>query len=276
VVQLSSGIGSQMSGKLEVRYSVSASFEDLSQAAAQHLLEQVESAAEARGIARIAISGGNTPKRMFELLADQAGPLFKRMPWDRLQIYWVDERCVPPDHPDSNYRMTREALLDKAPLRPEQIFRMEGELEPELAAARYESLIRGQFRLEGAQIPTFDVVSLGMGDDGHTASLFPHTQAIYELGRVVVANSVPQKNTWRLTLTAPVLNQGRDVFFLVQGKDKAKILKEVLLGTRDPDMLPSQLIRPASGTLLFLLDAAAAQELPPPDSTGMGRLEIER
>jgi 6-phosphogluconolactonase len=265
-----------MSGKLEVRYSVSASFEDLSQAAAQHVLQQVESAVEARGIARIAVSGGNTPKRMFELLADQAGPWFKRMPWDRLQIYWVDERCVPPDHPDSNYRMTREALLDKAPLRPEQVFRMEGELEPELAAARYESLIRGQFRLEGAQIPTFDQVSLGMGADGHTASLFPHTQAIYELGRVVVANSVPQKNTWRLTLTAPVLNQGRDVFFLVQGKDKAKILKEVLLGTRDPDTLPSQLIRPASGTLLFLLDAAAAQELPPPDSTGTGRLEIER
>ncbi len=265
-----------MPATIEVQYEVSNSPTDLSEAAAEHLFNQIEDAVSARGLARVAISGGSTPKRMFELLADPTGPYVKRMPWDHMQLYWVDERCVPPDHPESNYRMTREAMLDEVPLRADQIFRIEGELEPELAAARYESVIRRQFRLEGAEIPTFDVISLGMGDDGHTASLFPHTEGIYELGRIAIANHVPQKDTWRVTLTSPVLNQARDVFFLVQGKDKAPVLKQVLLGKRDPDTYPSQLIRPASGRLLFMLDFDAAAELPAPDNQGSGRLEIAR
>jgi 6-phosphogluconolactonase len=264
-----------MSGKLEALYYVHATAEDLAQSAAQHVLEQVELAVASRAIARIAVSGGTTPKRMFEVLANSSGPFAERMPWDRLELYWVDERCVPPDHPDSNYRMTREALLDKVPLPSGQVFRMEGELEPELAASRYETVIRRQFRLKGAEVPTFDLILLGMGNDGHTASLFPHTEAIYALGRIVVANHVPQKDTWRLSLTSPVLNQGRDVFFLVQGNDKAEILKEVLLGKRDPDTHPAQLIRPKSGKLLLLLDSAAAAELPPPDNSQVGRLEME-
>ena len=126
-----------------------------------------------RGKARIAISGGNTPKHMFELLADTSAPYREQIPWDKLELYWVDERCVPPDQPDSNYRMTREALLDKVPLSKTQIFRIQGELDPEEAAAKYESDIRQSFRLEGAEIPCFDMVALGMGPDGHTASLFP-------------------------------------------------------------------------------------------------------
>ena len=117
--------------------------------------------------------------------------------------------------------MTREALLDHVPLRPEQIHRMEGELEPEVAAARYESELRNSFRLEGAECPRFDLVSLGMGDDGHTASLFPHTEALHEMGRLVTANQVPQKDTWRITLTWPVINHARSVFFLIAGADKA-------------------------------------------------------
>ena len=131
------------------------------------------------------------------------------MPWDKLELFWVDERTVPPDHPESNYRMTREALLDHVPLNPEQIHRMEGELEPEVAAARYESLLRNTFRLEGAETPRFDLIALGMGDDGHTASLFPHTAAIHEMGRLVTANQVPQKDTWRITLTWPVINHAQ-------------------------------------------------------------------
>jgi 6-phosphogluconolactonase len=265
-----------MPGKLEVLYYVFDSAENLALAAAKRLVEQVESAAAARGVARIAVSGGSTPKRMFELLADPALPFFSRMPWARLELYWVDERGVPPDHPESNFRMTREALLEKVPLPPGQIFRMEGELEPGLAASRYEDVIRRQFRLAGAEFPAFDVITLGMGPDGHTASLFPHTAAVHEARRIVVANHVPQKDTWRITLTSPVVNQGRDVFFLVQGKDKAKVLKEVLLGADDPDTYPTQLIRPVSGRLTLLLDRASAEELPPPDDTGWGRVEIER
>ena len=198
------------------------------------------------------------------------------MPWDRLDLYWVDERAVPPDHAESNYRMTREALLDHVPLRPEQIHRMEGELEPEVAAARYESELRNSFRLEGAQSPRFDLVALGMGADGHTASLFPYTQALHEIGRLVTTNQVPQKDAWRITLTWPVIDHASSVFFLIAGADKAKILNEVLTGPRDPERLPSQLIWPASGILTLFLDKAAAALLPATDGEGCGVLERER
>ena len=190
---------------------------------------------------------------------------------ESLDLYWVDERCVPPYDAESNYRMTREALLDRVPLKPEQIHRMEGELEPEAAAARYESELRSSFRLEGAEGPRFDLVALGMGPDGHTASLFPHTTALH-LNRLVVANHVPQKNTWRITLTSPVINHARSVFFLVGGEDKALILKDVMTGPRDPERLPSQLIWPVSGILTLVLDRAAAALLPATDGEGCGRL----
>ena len=195
------------------------------------------------------------------------------MPWSQLDLWWVDERCVPPDDPDSNYRMTREAMLDHVPLKPEQIHRMEGELEPEATAARYESELRNSFRLEGAELPRFDVVQLGMGPDGHTASLFPHTQALFELDRLAVANHVENKDAWRVTLTWPVINRGSQVFFLIGGADKAQILKEVFTGPRDPDRLPSQLIKPTGGILTLLLDRAAASLLPAPDAQGFGVLE---
>ena len=183
---------------------------------------------------------------------------------------------MPPNDKDSNYGMTREAMLDTVPLKPEQVFRIEGELPPEEAAARYESTIRNQFRLEGAEVPRFDVLQLGMGDDGHTASIFPHTDAIHELGRIVDANHVPQKDTWRITLTWPVIIEANDVFFLIGGKDKADPLHRVLQGPYDPETLPSQLIQPKNGRLLFLLDKDAAALLPPTDASGRGRLEITR
>jgi 6-phosphogluconolactonase len=153
---------------------------------------------------------------------------------------------------------------------------MEGELDPEVAAARYEAELRNSFRLEGAEIPRFDLIALGMGPDGHTASLFPHTQAIHEMTRLVTANHVPQQNTWRITLTWPVINHASSVFFLIAGADKAEILKEVLIGPRDPDRLPSQLIWPCSGILTLILDKAAAALLPATDGEGCGGLERER
>jgi 6-phosphogluconolactonase len=265
-----------MPRKTEVEYRVCDGADALSCAAAEHFLETAQAAVSANGVARIAISGGNTPKRTFELLSNPAEKFVTAMPWAQIELYWVDERTVPPDNKDSNYHMTREALLNKVPLKPANIFRIEGELDPEEAAARYESAIRNHLRLEGAQGPRFDMLALGMGDDGHTASLFPHTNAIHELGRIAVANQVPQMDTWRVTLTWPVINEGRDVFFLIGGKDKAQPVHDVLLGKYDPETLPSQLIRPRSGRLLMLLDKDAAALLPRPDANGTGRLEIER
>jgi 6-phosphogluconolactonase len=226
--------------------------------------------------ARIAISGGSTPKAAFELLADRNQPWYSSMPWEYLDLYWVDERCVPPDDAESNYRMTREALLDQVPLSPEQIHRMEGEWEPQAAAARYESDLRSSFHLDGNESPRFDLISLGMGPDGHCASLFPQTEALHEMRRLVTANHVPQKDAWRITLTWPVINHARSVFFLIAGADKAEILKEVLMGPSDPERLPSQLIWPSSGILTLILDKAAAALLPATNKDGCGVLERER
>ncbi len=253
--------------------------ERVAQAAAEVFTKYAAEAATQRGVARIAISGGTTPKRMFALLADPAQPFLKAAPWDRLELYWVDERCVGPDDAESNYRMTREQMLSKVPLHAEKVFRMEGELPPEEAASKYEATLRNNFKLEGAQAPGFDLVFLGMGDDGHTASLFPHTEALNEMGRLVVANHVPQKDTWRVTLTWPVINQGKRVIFLIEGAAKADCLHEVLLGDYDPESLPSQLILPESGHLHLLLDAEAARRLPKVGMQGeaeTGTLELVR
>lgn len=222
----------------------------------------------------VAFSGGTTPKAVFELMADDSKPYRALVPWERLGFFFVDERSVPPDDKDSNYGMARTALLDKVPIEPSQIYRIQGELNPEEGAAKYESAIREAFRLEGAQMPVFNLVSLGMGDDGHTASLFPRTEALHELGRIAVPNQVPQKDTWRLTLTWPVINQGQDVSFLLKGSAKAETLRRVFLGGYDPETLPSQLIRPANGQLTLLLDRDAAALFPKPKADSVGVLEV--
>jgi 6-phosphogluconolactonase len=259
--------------KLRIVYYVEPDAEALALHAARHFVEQAEQAVAARGRARMAISGGSAPKPAYALLADPAQPWRARMPWERLDLWWVDERCVPPDHPDSNYRMARETLLDHVPLKPAQIHRMEGELDPHAAADRYESELRNGFRLEGAEAPCFDLVALGLGTNGHTASLFPHTPALHELTRLVTANHVAAKEAWRITLTLPVINRARSVFFLIGGADKAQISKEVFLGPRDPERLPSQLIQPVGGILTLILDRTAAALLPATDGEGRGALE---
>jgi 6-phosphogluconolactonase len=260
---------------IQVTYYVYDDPEEMSQHMARLMTDSLGSAAARRGVARVAVSGGNTPRRSFELLADENQPFRRQMPWGKLGFYFVDERCVPPEDKDSNYRMTREALLAHVPLPEDHVFRMEGELPPEEAAARYESAIRNGLRLEGAELPAFDLVTLGMGPDGHTASLFPHTAALGETMRICVANHVPQKDTWRITLTYPVINRAREVVFLIAGEDKAEPLHEVLQGAYNPDEFPSQLIRPANGKLTLLLDRAAAAKLPEPVD-GKGTLEISR
>ncbi len=265
-----------MAKHLKVTYRVYANPDALARAAAQHFAERVHQALEKRGRARVAISGGSTPKETFALLADPNEFYGKDLPWDKVELFWVDERTVGPDDPDSNYRMTREQLLSKVALRPEHIHRIEGELDPEEAASKYESAIRQAFRLEDAELPRFDVVWLGMGDDGHTASLFPHTEGVHELGRIAFANHVPQKNTWRITLSAPVINEALEVVFLIGGQDKAAPLERVLYGEPDPDETPAQLILPKNGSLLLLLDEKAATKLPKPGLDGAGHLELAR
>jgi 6-phosphogluconolactonase len=265
-----------MASPLRIQYFVEPDPAALAWRAAQHFVELAEEAVAARGRVRIAISGGSTPKTTFSLLANPAHPFLKRMPWQQIDLFWVDERCVPPDDAESNYRMTRESLLDHVGMQPEQIHRIKGELEPEVAAAQYEYDLRRSFRLEGAEAPRFDMVALGMGDDGHTGSIFPHTEAVNEMGRLVTANHVPQKDTWRITLTWPVINHAREVFFLIAGADKATPLKEVFLGPKDVERLPSQLIWPASGILTLILDKAAAAQLPPTAADGKGLMERTR
>ncbi len=265
---------------ISVTYKIYETAEAMALASARLFAEHVEQAVAQRGVARIALSGGSTPQETFKLLADPQHEFLATVPWDKLQLFWVDERCVPPSDPESNYGVCKKLLLDKVPVLPANVFRMEGELPPEEAASRYEAAIRNAMKLEGAESPAFDLLVLGMGDDGHTASLFPHTAAIDELGRICVANHVPQKDTWRITLTWPVINQAAEVAFEMEGPKKTDMLAEVLLGPRDPERLPSQLIRPSNGKLLFLLDAVAAAKLPPAadvfESAGyrVGTLEI--
>ena len=259
-----------MARAVTVTYQVWPNKAAMAMASARLFAAKVERAVATRGIARVALSGGSTPQATFKLLADPAGPFAATVPWDKVQIFWVDERCVGPDDPESNYGVARELLLSKVAIPAANVFRMEGELEPEEAAARYESTLRNVMKLEGAESPAFDLLTLGMGPDGHTASLFPHTQAIDELSRLVVANHVPQKETWRITLTWPVINQAAEVVFEVEGAGKTDVLAEVLIGPRDPERLPSQLIRPSNGKLLFLLDEAAAAKLPAASEVSAG------
>ena len=269
-----------MARMVSVTYEVWPSAAEMALASARVFAERVERAVAKRGVARVAISGGSTPKMMFGLLADPSGPFLNTVPWDKLQLFWVDERCVGPDDPESNYGVAKELLLSKVGIPEANVFRMEGELDPEEAAARYESTLRNVMKLEGAETPAFDLGTLGMGPDGHTASLFPHTAGLDEMGRLVIANHVPQKDTWRISLTWPVINHAAEVVFEIDGDSKADVLAEVLTGPRDVERLPSQLIRPASGTLLFLLDEAAAAKLPAGSEVSagaahrVGRLEI--
>lgn len=259
---------------IHLHLKVAATDAEVARLAADYITENIQHAVAARGLARIAISGGSTPREVFQLLADPTAPYLAAIPWAQLQLFWVDERCVPPTDADSNYRMTKAAMLDAIPLPSENIFRMEGELDPEEAASRYEAAIRNAFRLEGAQTPTFDLILLGLGPDGHTASLFPHTEGLHEMSRIVMANHVPQKDVWRITLTWPVIVQGREVAFLMEGEEKAAMVQTVFAGKYDPEEWPAQLIRPATGNLTLLMDTAAAASLPGPPAPGDSTLEL--
>ncbi|MDP8901999.1 MAG: 6-phosphogluconolactonase [Actinomycetota bacterium] len=230
--------------------------EGLAEAAARAFVDGAAEAIAERGRFAVALAGGSTPKATYEVLARDHS---EDVDWPNVHAFFGDERTVPPDHEDSNYRMAREALLDHVPVG--SVHRMRGELPPDEAAASYERAL-GQFF--GGEFPVLDLVMLGIGPDGHTASLFPGTPALEVTNRLVVANPVPKLETIRLTLTAPVLNAAREVRFLVAGEGKAKALREILEGDADPHRYPAKLVRPPGGPT-WMVDHAAASALHDPN-----------
>jgi 6-phosphogluconolactonase len=226
--------------------------EELAEAAARAFVGSAAEAIAERGRFAVALAGGSTPKATYEVLArDHAGDV----DWPNVHAFFGDERTVPPDHEESNYRMAREALLDLVPVGA--VHRMRGELPPHEATASYEEELNEFF---GGVPPVLDLVMLGIGEDGHTASLFPRTAALGVTDRLAVANPVPKLETTRLTLTVPVLNAAREVRFLVAGAGKAKALAEILEGDADPREYPTKLVRPPGGPT-WMVDRAAAGAL---------------
>ena len=226
--------------------------------AAHLVVSAVDRAAAADRRAVIALSGGSTPKQMGKLFA--AEPMRSRMAWNSIEVFWGDERWVPLDDPESNAGEAMRGFLDRVPVAKERLHPFAtGGIDPEQSARDLEQEIR---RLTpGTAIPQFDLILLGMGDDGHTASLFPGTAAIHEAERLVVGHRVDKLDATRLTFTPPLINAARKVAFLVGGASKAEMLAAVLDGPVDFDMYPSQVVRPRSGDLTWIVDEAAASRL---------------
>jgi 6-phosphogluconolactonase len=228
----------------------------LADEAAKRFIELGNKAIAAKGTFSVALSGGSTPKAMHNLLASKYKD---QIDWNKVEIYFGDERCVPPEHSDSNYKMARETLLSKVPIPEQNVYRMRGEIQPEDAAKEYGMMLKEKFGDKG-----LDLVFLGMGDDGHTLSIFPGTIATKEKEHRVIGYFAENSSTgksWRVTMTAPFVNRAQNVLFLVGGASKANRLKEVLKGPREPERLPSQLIQPSPGNLTFLVDNAAGSAI---------------
>jgi 6-phosphogluconolactonase len=218
-------------------------------------------AVQSKGQFTVVLSGGSTPRTLFSLLATDP-VLRRRIPWEKCCFFGGDERHVGPEHSASNFRMVRETLLSKIPVQPLGVFRIRGELADPLKAARdYEQALRGFFHLENGELPRSDLLLLGLGPDGHTASLFPESEALCEYRQLVAANWVHKLSSYRITMTIPVLNNSAQVVFLVCGEDKAQVLKAVLEGASQPEQLPAQFISPHNGKLSWYVDRAAAQLL---------------
>jgi 6-phosphogluconolactonase len=241
----------------EPQVEVFGSPQELFHAAAEKFCGAGSSAIQDHGRFAVALSGGSTPRGLHQELVTHFS---SQLQWDKVFFLWGDERHVPPDSSDSNYRMAKETLLSKLPIPPENIFRVPAELpDARQAAARYEQTIQKLFRLDPDALPRFDFILLGMGPDGHTASLFPGTAALQEKDHLVVANWVEKMNAFRITFTYPVLNNAACVMFLVSGDEKAEMVRIAL---KDPGAnLPCQKVRPVDGELLWYLDKGAALRL---------------
>jgi 6-phosphogluconolactonase len=246
-----------MSGSPEIRKLTTP--QELFEAAAEEVGRAATEAVAQGGRFTIALSGGSTPKSLFNLLATNART---SLPWDKMFFFWSDERHVPPTDPDSNYRMADEAMLSKIPVSPSNVFRVPAENpNADAAAAAYEQTLRKFFALAPGQFPRFDVILLGMGPDGHTASLFPETAGLKENTRLVIANWVEKLKTTRITFTLPLINAASEVAFLVSGADKASVLRTVLEGDAPDAQYPAKLVQPMNGKLIWFADRAAASQL---------------
>jgi 6-phosphogluconolactonase len=232
----------------------------LSEAAAERVVRRGESAHAERGEFAIALAGGETPHTLYATLARE--PFRSAIRWERVRVFWGDERCVPPQDPRSNFRMAQDALLSLVPIPPQNIHRMPAERADLASAAReYADVLRSHLPRTADGWPRFDLILLGLGEDGHTASLFPHAPVLTETRSAVAAYHVPHLRADRMTLIPPVLNRAREVLFLVSGAEKAHALWVVLEGPRQPEAVPAQVVRPLDGSLVWLVDEAAAQEL---------------
>jgi len=235
------------------------SAEELFHAAAEQFVQQATEAVSRSGRFTVALSGGSTPRGLYSVLA---GELRSSIPWKQTYFFWGDERHVPPDHPESNFRMANEVMLSKVPVSANNIFRVPAEgKDASEVAAQYEQTMRSFFQLQTGEFPRFDLILLGLGPDGHTASLFPGTNALRETFRLVVANWIPKFQTHRITVTLPVLNRAACIVFLVAGADKANALHEVLESDAPGEQFPAKLVKPAQGKLLWLVDREAASGL---------------
>jgi 6-phosphogluconolactonase len=229
--------------------------------AAQEFVQAAGSAVRENGSFHVALAGGSTPKALYSLLAADSA-LRSQVPWDKMHLFFGDERHVGPEHPDSNFRMATEAMISKVPLKPEQVTRIKGECpDTEQAALEYEKALRDNFKVRDGEYPRFDLLLAGMGNEGHTLSLFPGTKALHADGRVAVRNWVGKLYTERITLTAPAASNAARILFMVTGADKALALKAVLEGPYEPEQLPAQFLQPKNGKLLWLVDTAAGSML---------------
>lgn len=229
--------------------------EAVAKAAVELVATESVSAIQHHGRFNWCLSGGTTPKRCYELLASARWE--QKVDWPHVHVFWGDERCVPPESQESNYRMAQDALLNKVDIPDANVHRIKGELDPVTAAEEYSELLHRELKPGQG----FDLVFLGLGPDGHTASLFPGLKAVQEISKWVVAEYVPQMEMWRITLTPHVFNASKNIAFLVEGAEKASILAEVLNPENDPPELPARFIRPTNGELLWLVDQAAAAML---------------
>jgi 6-phosphogluconolactonase len=247
-----------MTTNREVRVLADAS--GIAQTAAAEFLDSALQAVREKGSFNVALAGGSTPKALYELLS--SNPLQAKVPWSKIQFFFGDERHVGPNDAESNFRMATEAMFVKAPVDPQQVHRIKGEKANAAEAAQeYEQELLTSFPLKPPQLPRFDLVLLGMGPEGHTASLFPGTKALKEQRRLVVSNWVGKLYTDRITLTPPVLNNAARVIFMAHGAEKAPALKAVLEGPYEPEQLPAQIVQPKEGRILWLVDPAAASML---------------
>lgn len=230
----------------------------LSTEAAQYIVRLANQAVVTHGRFTIALSGGNTPKELYSLLA--AEPYRGQIDWNAVEVFWSDERCVPPDNPESNYHMAGQVFLSKVPIPADHIHRMPADAaDREAASQAYTREMQRVFGTNG--IPSFDLMQLGMGPEGHTASLFPHQPSLSVTDRLVMPVSVPKPPPDRLTFTPPLLNAAKNILFLVTGAEKASALAAVIEGPYQPDEYPAQIVRPPNGEVTWMLDTAAASRL---------------